>query len=321
MPKSGSRRRWVKLLGSTVSVVLLVSVGLIMATSNRPQRVLRTSAGCIVRLERYTFRSGVVRYYLLDEQHDRTVARKIANALPQPLTQRLKRILPEPKAYEYSDFPNEPFLSVAFSAQVPERPGVHEIVSRVIVSDDRGQMFDGVVNYLGSGILKLQPFPRRGKELYLRPMISGQDSGVVFRIPNPCPGPHPVWSAQPLPIRVTNSMLQVTLESFVADATEARTRCSLRLQENEREGTSWLPVSFEISDATGNHWKPRIDEVQSTNGLFNCSFFGALWPEEDAWKVHVEFKHGDKQQPGGEARTVVDFCAKPEQVGASTPSK
>ena len=310
MPKSS----WVRFLCGTVAVLLLVLLGVLVATSNR---VPRAFGGCIIKLERYTFRSGVVRYYLLDEQQDRTMARKIANALPQPITQRLKWILPKPKAYEYSDFPNEPFLSVAFSTQ---GAGNHEIVSRVIVSDDRGQTFDGVVNYMGnSSILKLQPFPRRGTKLYLRPMMSGNDSGVVFTIPNPCPGPHPVWRAQPLPIRATNSTLQVTLERFIADRAQARTRCTLRVQEGGRESTAWLPASFEIFDATGNHWKPCLDGVQSTNGLFNCSFFGALWPDEDAWRVHVDFKRGDKQPGSGGGPCAVEFWAKPEQVGNAPP--
>lgn len=315
MPKGGSKRSWAKFLGATVSVLLLVTLGVLVATSNRPHRVLRTPDGCIVKLERYTFRSGVVRYYVLDGQQDRTIGRKIANALPQPVTQRLKRILPEPEGYADSDFPNEPVLSVVFSTQAPGHPGIHEIVSRVIVSDDHGQTFDGVLNYMGSSsMLSLQPFPRRGSELYLRPVIMGHDSGVVFTIPNPCPGPHPVWKAQPMPIRATNSTLQVTLESFVADRVQARTRCALRVQEDGRGSTAWLPVAFEISDATGNHWKPGVDAVQSTNGLFDCSLFGALWPDEDAWRVHVEFKPGDKQ-PG--AACAVDFWARPQQIGGT----
>lgn len=190
------------------------------------------------------------------------------------------------------------------------------MLSRVVVSDDHGQSFDGVLNYMGSsGILSVQPFPRRGSELYLRPMIGGEDSGVMFTIPNPCPGPHPVWRAQPLPIRVTNATLQVTLESFVADHAQARTRFALRVQEDGRESTAWVPASFEISDATGNHWKPQVDGVQSTNGLFKYSFFGALWPEEDAWKMHVEFQSSKRQPPGSGAPCAVEFWVKPEQAG------
>lgn len=322
MQNGSKRSSRAKFLGAAVCVVLLMALGVIIATSNQHDRVLRTPAGGIIKLERYTFRSGVVRYYLLDEPQDRTLARKIANALPQPITQRLKRILPEPKAHSYSDFRNEPFLGVSFSTQAPGRPGIHEIVSRVIVSDDHHQTFDGVINNEGSsGVLELQAFPRRGKELYLRPMLGGEDPGVVFTIPNPCPGPHPVWKAQPLPIRVTNSTLQVTLESFVADRAQARTRCMLRVQVDGLQSAAWLPVSFEISDATGNHWKPWVDGDQSTNGLFNCSFLGALWPEEDAWRLHVEFKPDDRQHPGDGAPCAVEFLAKPEQVSAQAAGK
>src|SRR5439155_6811233 len=117
----------------------------------------------------------------------------------------------------------------------------------------------------------------------------------------------------PLPMSATYSGREVSLESFVADSAQARTHCGLRVREAGLASSALQPVSFEVSDATGNHWKPPIDQVQSTNGLFNCSLFGALWPDEDAWKVRVEFKPATTQSPSG-TPWAVEFLARPDQV-------
>ena len=323
MPKSASRARWLKFLGMAISVALVLILGVVLATSNRQRRVLRTPNGCIIKLERYEFKSGTVRYYLPEDLQDRPVLRAALGILPDGLIKRLT-FLPQPRAFIRSSSPTERLLSVAFSTQNPIGKGRRwsPIVSRVIISDDRGQLFDGVLNYMGSsGVLSLEVFPRRGRELQLRPVLMGDDSGVVFKIPNPCPGPHPVWKAEPLPMSATNSSLRVTLESFVSDRAQARTRCVFRVKEDRGEGPAWLPVSFEVSDATGNHWNPAIDRVQSTNGHVNCSFFGALWPDEAAWKVRVEFKLVAKQAASPNP-CAVEFLAKPEQFGeAPAPSE
>jgi len=109
----------------------------------------------------------------------------------------------------------------------------------------------------------------------------------------------------------TYSGREVSLESFFADSAQARTHCGLRVREAGLVSSAWHPVSFEVSDATGNHWKPPIDQVQSTNGLFDCSLFGALWPDEDAWKVRVEFKPATTRSPSG-TPWAVEFLARPD---------
>src|SRR2546422_442065 len=71
-----------------------------------------------------------------------------------------------------------------------------------------------------------------------------------------------------------------------------RTQCAFWVRERGRETFGWRPVSFEISDATGNHWRPFRDErLEGVEGaLVQAGFLGALWPEEDAWKLRVEFR-------------------------------
>jgi hypothetical protein len=320
MPERRAIFRWAKFLAIAILGVLLAALGILVATMGWRQRELRAPDGTLVKLEHYHFRPGTTRYYLLDDhnQRDRTLSRAMANALPQAVTQRFKRFFPAPKAYMNSEFPGEPCLSVAFSTEAPARNGHPQpspAVSRVVVSDDHGQSFDPSLNEMGAGgIFALAAYPRRGKALYLRPMLDGNDSGVVFRIANPCPGPHPVWKSEPMPASATNSSLEVILESLVADPAQAQTVISLRMRVRGQPSAAWLPVSIEVSDATGNHWTRTIALEQSTNGLVNGSFLGALWPEEAAWKLRVKFKSTAKPTAGGPGREV-EFLAKPRQLG------
>jgi len=80
--------------------------------------------------------------------------------------------------------------------------------------------------------------------------------------------------------------------TFTKAGVYPRTECAFRIRENGRDSTSWRPLFFEISDATGNHWRAwrdslleGVDETEVRAG-----FLGALWPDEEAWKVRVEFK-------------------------------
>ena len=127
-----------------------------------------------------------------------------------------------------------------------------------------------------------------------------------FKIPNPAPRPHPEWTAQPLPVRATDGDLEVTLTGFRAYQTSRetsakqqrypRTECSFSFRENNRESLAWRPASFELSDATGNHWKPSRTSggnpyrASVENGVVRTEFLGALWPGESAWKIRGEFK-------------------------------
>jgi hypothetical protein len=179
-------------------------------------------------------------------------------------------------------------------------------------------MFDGVINSMGnSGVFEARAFPRRGHELQLL-LMDGEKAMAEFTIKNPCPGPHSVWKPRQVPIAVTNGALEISLEKFVADVVRQRTQCMFRVREHEQESNAYLPAVFEISDATGNHWRPVIEPpVQETNGLVTGSFFGALWPEEEAWKLRVGFKPADKGSKDQTAH-MFEFVAKPEQVRADS---
>lgn len=121
--------------------------------------------------------------------------------------------------------------------------------------------------------------------------------------------------------------LEFTLETFVADRLRARTECGFRVWVNGQDTLAWRPVALEVADATGNHWRPELDprlEHPGGNPIM-VGFYGALWPEEDAWKLRVKFKHA-VQVPGNVLppvvpAQVVEFLANPEQTSSdSEPS-
>jgi len=305
MPSCVSRiPRRLKVLPVVILLLVLIAIGIALKL-NQKVRVVRSPAGDVIRLEGYAFRPGNVRYDLPN--------RPIARLLPDAARKRFKWLRPEATVFATASFPNEPALSAAFSSRdasgKSQRPG-----TRIVVLDDCGQMFDPVLNYLGnSGVFEAMAFPRRGHELRLR-LMNGEKAVAEFRIPNPCPGPHAVWKPQHLPVAVTNAVLQVSLEKFLTDAARRRTRCMFRVRYRDQEGAAYLPAAFEISDAAGNRWRPGVDTpLQETNGWVTGSFLGALWPDEEAWKLRVEFKPTDKGAEDQTAR-VVEFVAKPEQV-------
>jgi hypothetical protein len=234
--------------------------------------------------------------------------------LPDSLKKKIKWFQPEMTCFVSPAF-NEPLLSAAFSSwdasgKREGRPG-----TRLAISDDRGQMFDPVLNYMGNnGVFEARAFPRRGKELQFH-LMDGDESLARFRISNPCPGPHPRWKAAPIPAVVTNGGLEITLEKFTTDGVGLRTRCVFLIRENGQESTEWLPVTFEVSDATGNHWRPGVDpplKAPTGNVVVGC-FLGALWPEEDAWKLRVGFEPANKESRI-KTTCIVEFLTKPEQV-------
>lgn len=241
------------------------------------------------RIERYEFKTGLVRY-----------------AYPPG----------SPHPVNVSSFsPNEPMLSAEFSWK-PDATHSPVGAMRVAVADEQSNELDpggnDTAGIEGNGerqywVNEIPVFPRRGKEIHLRLIANNNDAFAELTIPNPAPGPYPVWEAQPLPVSATNNDLEVTLEKFRSLQTVTnedhtpRTECYFQLRENKRETFDWMPVLIEISDATGNHWTASWSagsypfnlypyNSSRENGLMRSEFLGALWPGESAWKLRVEFK-------------------------------
>jgi hypothetical protein len=143
-------------------------------------------------------------------------------------------------------------------------------------------------------VLEIPAFPRRGKELHMHFVenANGDHRLADFTISNPCPGPHPTWNPQSMPVNFKDLSFEFSLQKFSADQSNSRTVCGFRVREGGRITLTWQPIGLEVSDATGNHWRPWLDSrLASVDGdVTTLGFFGALWPGEDAWKLRVEFK-------------------------------
>ena len=280
--------------------LLLVILTVTWVVPPGSSRVVKSAGGGTVTLEGWNFKATPVRYDL----PNRPWARRLEKWLPNPVKQRLGLPQPVVSAVVTPDFQGEPVLSAAFSVSGPPgTPGVG--VLRLVVSDDRGQEFDPAVQdanvHSGHWVTEVRSFPRRGKELRLRLMTGSVSLGEI-KIENPARGSHPKWKPEPMPVSVKSNELEVSLVKFrsyqpgATTFTKAgvypRTECAFRVRENGRESTAWRPLFFEISDATGNHWRAWRDSLlEGVDGKdLLAGFLGALWPEEEAWKVRVEFK-------------------------------
>jgi len=297
-----------KLIGALVIFTLLAFITnvIVFVLKQRPTTA-RSRAGGVITLESYAFKKGNVKHDL----RSRPSARAAARLLPEAITKNMQWLRPQRTIFATAPFPNELFLSVVFSSQ--GGPGKADRVgTRVVIADDRGQSFDGVLNYMANGgVFEINAFPRRGKELRLQ-LMEDEKALAEFRIPNPARGAHPVWEPRPLPMSVKNGGLDVTLESFTTDIKARKTRCVFHVREHGQESTTWLPASFELWDATGNHWRPsRSSPIQESNGRVRASFLGALWPDEHAWRMRVEFK---SNPPSNQTTSAVEFVVRPEFV-------
>jgi RNA polymerase sigma factor (sigma-70 family) len=277
---------WTKLKIAALSgaAVLLVAVAPLVAVQNAGN-IMADPDKRDARLERYLFQSATAIY-------------KYPPSAPTPS-----------QMYCSPDFRGERLLSAEFSWQTgPYLTRVHSL--RIVTSDENGNTFDPIINYLAgfaSGadrdywVGEAGVFPRRGKEVRLR-LVQDQKTLAAFKIPNPAPGPYPTWTPSPLPASTTNDGLEVTLSKFTAYQTSPeisaqhalfpRTECEFIFRENNRQTTDWTPVVFEVSDATGNHWRawPRAPFGKMEAGHVRSEFDGALWPGESAWKLRVELK-------------------------------
>jgi hypothetical protein len=301
--RSTATKRLLAALLLALSVTLIAIVAL---TSSRQPQTVRTESDHLTRLDRYAFQSGTVRY----DVPNRPLLGPILRKLPAGLKTRLTRGNPEVTLLATATFPSEPLLSAVFtsydiSGKRERAPG-----TRLAVADDHGQAFDPIINMLGNnGVFQMDVFPRRGKTLRLRLMGDNQLL-AEFTIPNPCPGPHPMWQAAMLPAAVTNGAFGITIEKFAVDITTLKTSFVFLVRENGEPSSAWVPKTFEISDATGNHWRPAAERpLKTTDGRVIGWFLGALWPEESAWKVHVTFRNENKEI---QASPVVEFLVKPE---------
>jgi hypothetical protein len=132
-------------------------------------------------------------------------------------------------------------------------------------------------------------FPRRGQTVALRFYTQNANPLPVaeFTAPNPAPGPHPTWAAEPYPITKRAGDLAFTLVGLRgAPAGKLRATGRFRVTRNGRPTDAWEPVEITVSDATGNLVTEPIGRSDRRNDRVS---FRALCPYESAWRLRVEF--------------------------------
>src|SRR5439155_3467938 len=121
-----------------------------------------------------------------------------------------------------------------------------------------------------------------------------------FIVPNPTPGPHPTWHGVKLPSTKRDGELSVSLTRLTVGSIRPGwlpvtlrgvpwTNASFRISEKGKPTGDWAPVGMTISDATGNILVPPGMWHQQGEGRARFSFYGRRLPEEQAWKLRVEF--------------------------------
>ncbi len=146
-------------------------------------------------------------------------------------------------------------------------------------------------------------FPRRGQRVRFRFYQFGargtwEPLGEVA-VPNPDPGPHPRWTAQPLPLTRAADGVDFTLESLqtglgpmgtdrpAAPGEQPGTRVVVRASR-EGKPAPWEPVDLTISDATGNRWTGGASSRQDRGPGRNALQMSAALPSgEPAYRVGV----------------------------------
>ena len=171
-----------------------------------------------------------------------------------------------------------------------------------VVGSDDGRRFRTVHSWV------LGPFPRRSKRIGLRVVQTAGDEKTwktlaEFHTANPFYTNYPVWQSEDLPATKSDGDLAVTLNSLetglcLAELDRAAasnevpaTRAMFQIDPASQAGSAWAAKGIEISDATGNRWRPYYPyEGLKQNGCSNeLTFMGNLWPGEAAWKLRFEF--------------------------------
>ncbi len=165
---------------------------------------------------------------------------------------------------------------------------------------------------------RFKAFPRRAKTVRCR-FIYKDSSGnytnaAEIEIPNPAPRSYQTWTPEVMPLKKNDGDLSVTLLDFVSGLHREQdvlpqykwywigrttTRAEFDVEQAGKKNPPWKIQSLLISDATGNRWKPGLEEPVATSpgDHVGAEFIGALWPSEPAWKLRVEFSRTNDFAP------------------------
>jgi hypothetical protein len=284
-----------------IATALVAAVALLIALPQKPTRRLRD--GSVITLEAVTY--GKEHHYAQESGWRRLLEPIIPGLKPSVDALVGPVISPNARTLVFwtrrrSARPGVPITALAFRRRVYafDEHGCLSETGWGCSSVDLGWPPTEVVEAWA-----LPAFPRRSRTVGLR-IIARDPNGqwvpwAEFCTSNPTPGPHPTWTAQPLPLIERAGNLTVTLtglttgiqrEGTLAPATgneEAWSRATFRLTQGGRPTIIWTPAGITLSDPTGNIWSPRDTAGGHTGGEETFSFLGNLWPDETAWKLRV----------------------------------
>lgn len=184
-------------------------------------------------------------------------------------------------------------------------------------------------------------FPRRAETIQMLIVEPESNSVKTFSrltIPNPVHKAYPVWTPEPLPATRHFGDMDFSLLAFdsqainllptmppalqtlykIARPVDRLGFCAFKLKvAPARPHTQYLLTGLTLGDPTGNSLSKKydylyFDYVIDNDGILNCTFTPALWPDEPAWKLTltVESYFFDKSLPP-DTNHVLQFLVKP----------
>lgn len=155
--------------------------------------------------------------------------------------------------------------------------------------------------------IQFDAFPRRQGQFYVRVQENNNDGQEMadnkFVISNPARGPFTALAANPVPDTEEDGDFSVTLKKLVArakmpfmrnndaddtDPINQGAQATFQVQINGTNAPNWQPVAIETSDGTGNKVTGWVN-ARAQDDDWVASYQYALWSDEPAWKLRVEF--------------------------------
>jgi hypothetical protein len=180
----------------------------------------------------------------------------------------------------------------------------------VVAVDGRGMVYHASVNGGielpgGRGTVRtfgFPAFPRRAGSFRVRAYAPAFRAPLAeWRVMNPDPGPHAIWTAPQLPTSTRDGELEVRLLKLVSGIARpdpprpARpgaavwSRAELEVLKGGRP-IEWEAGRVTLSDASGNTWSPDSTAQGKVDGRCWLAFGGGLSPEEAAYKLRFTLR-------------------------------
>ena len=155
--------------------------------------------------------------------------------------------------------------------------------------------------------IQFPAFPRGDSKFVVAVQENSNDGQEIadqkFLVSNPARSSSGNWAAQPLPDTEADGELSATLKKLVAgsklnftrdgddpdDPINLGAQATFNVQVSGTNANNWQPVAITTSDATSNRVDAMSVNSQPQDGDLVTTFQYALWPNEPAWKMRVEF--------------------------------